>query len=167
MLHGTLRVPDLRVPPGPLRGLRGPAGAPGRRSLAVPAAVLAALSCAGCVDTAWWQGGESGISFRWTVNGGDPATACAVAGGSEVRMWIAQGLPTCTLESESCGVRDAGWTWDCVAGTASTGSRFAAVELYVGWALVDAAGVVRAWTPWQSASLAPGENFLGTQDFVP
>ncbi|MBI5487358.1 MAG: hypothetical protein HY905_08500 [Deltaproteobacteria bacterium] len=146
-----------------LRGLRGLVGAFRPQSLAA----LLALTCAGCVDTEWWQGGASGITFGWTVNGEDPATACAAAHGTSVHMWIAEGLPTCTLEGESCGVRDASWTWDCADGTASTGFRFGAVELYLGWTLVDAAGAVQAWTPWQSASLAPGDNFLGTQDFVP
>ena len=128
-----------------------------------------ALACAapGCVDTEWWQGGESSILFGWTVDGESPATGCAAAGGAEVRMWIAQALPNCTLETESCGIRVADWAWDCTAGTASTGPSFADVTLHVGWTLVDAAGDVLAWTPWQSAALGPGDNFLGTQDLVP
>jgi hypothetical protein len=139
-----------------------------RRRLVAPLQALALMTASsGCVDTEWWQGGESAVLFGWTVNGGPPATACAAVRGAEVRLWIAQALPSCTLETESCGIRIADWAWDCPAGTASTGLRFANVAIYVGWTLVDDSGAVLAWTPWQSASLGPGDNFLGTQDFVP
>ena len=138
-----------------------------RRLLAILPILALASASSGCVDKEWWQGGESSVLFGWTVNGEPPATACAVAGGTSVRMWIAPALPSCTLEAESCGIGSPDWAWDCAAGTASTGLRFAAVTLYVGWTLVDAAGAVLAWTPWQSAALGTGDNFLGTQDFAP
>jgi hypothetical protein len=128
--------------------------------------ILAAALGTACVVTVWWEGSESSISFSWTVNGASPATSCSTVGATHVRMWISQYLPSCSLENESCGVWERAWDWNCTDGTASTGMQFAAVNVYVGWTLLDASGSVLSWTAWQPYTLQPGNNPLGTVAFT-
>jgi hypothetical protein len=135
------------------------------RGLVLGTALAAALGAA-CVVTDWWEGSESSISFGWTVNGASPATACSAAGASRVHMWISQYLPSCTLDNENCGLWQRSWEWNCTAGAGTTGMEFSAVDVYVGWALLDDAGTVLDSTPWLRVTLQPGDNNLGTQPFV-
>jgi hypothetical protein len=127
---------------------------------------LAVAVTTACVVTVWWEGSESSVSFTWTVNGQPPATACGPANAATVRMWISQYLPSCSLESSSCGTWDGAWEWNCTTAAGTTGSHLAAVDMYIGWTLLDASGSVLSYTPWQRYPLVPGDNPLGTLPFV-
>jgi hypothetical protein len=128
---------------------------------------VAALAAGACVITVWWEGTESQISFTWTINGESPATACAAAGATRVRLSVSQSLPSCNLSSASCGTWHSSWEWACNSGAGATGFQFAATRLYVGWTLLNAAGnVISYTTPWQDYTLAVGDNALGNVAFV-
>jgi hypothetical protein len=130
-------------------------------------AALAAAAATACVVTVWWEGSESSITFTWTLNGATPDTAsCGAAHGTTVRMWISQALPSCTLDSATCGTWDGGWEWTCTAETGTTGPHFAAVEMYIGWTLLDSTGRVLSYTPWTRYTLQPGDNPLGNVPFA-
>ena len=126
---------------------------------------LAAAVATACVVTVWWEGSESSINFNWTVNGQPPATACGPANAVTVRMWISQYLPSCTLDRSSCGTWDGAWEWSCTAVSGTTGLHLSAVQMYVGWTLLDASGSVLSYTEWAPYLLQPGDNFLGTVPF--
>jgi len=136
------------------------------RRVVLGAGLAAVLVGAACVVTVWWEGSDSSISFNWTVNGQPASSACAAANGTTVRMWVSQYLPSCTLDNASCGTWDGSWEWTCGAGSGTTGLRFASVDMYVGWTLLNASGQVLSYTPWQRYTLATGDNNLGTIPFA-
>lgn len=136
-----------------------------RNALLVLSLVAAATTA--CVVTIWWEGTESSVTFAWTVNGAAPsATSCSAAGATTVRMWISQYEPSCELTSGSCGTWDMAWEWPCTAGSGTTGLRFDARPMHVGWTLLDASGRVLSATTWGYYALVPGDNNLGTVAFA-
>ncbi len=128
---------------------------------------LSAVAATACVVTVWWEGSESSVTFSWTINGATPTAAtCSAAGATTVRMWISQYEPSCSLATASCGTWDMAWEWSCGAGSGTTGLRFDARPMHVGWTLLDASGRVLSATTWGYYTLNPGDNNLGTVPFA-
>ena len=128
---------------------------------------LAAVAATACVVTVWWEGSESSVTFNWTINGATPtAASCSAAGATTVRMWISQAEPSCLLTTGSCGTWDMAWEWPCSAASGTTGLRFDARSMYIGWTLLNGSGQVLSATTWGSYVLVPGDNALGPVPFA-
>lgn len=122
-----------------------------RRSLLLLLPVLAL----GCPDGGFdARGTEAAVRFEWQLDG-RPAdgAACAAVAGARARL---------VVRLRGGDWRDPDLEWPCDAGAAETGAVFATATLDFAVELVDVAGAVVAWSPWQRHTVAPGANPLGT-----
>lgn len=125
----------------------------------LPFATLLLLPVLGCPDGGFdARGTEAAVRLDWRIDGlpADGA-ACAAAAASRARL---------VVHLRGGDWRDPDLEWPCDAGVVETAARFATATLDFAVELVDAAGAVVAWSPWQRHTVAPGDNALGTFDLV-
>ncbi|MBN1770592.1 MAG: hypothetical protein JXB32_04965 [Deltaproteobacteria bacterium] len=121
----------------------------------LPLALVLLLPSLGCPDGGFdARGTEAAVSLEWRIEGATAdGAACAAVAASRARL---------VVHLRGGDWHDPDLEWPCDAGVVETAAVFATATLDFAVELLDAAGEVVAWSPWQRHTVAPGDNPLGT-----